>query len=69
MLKFSYTLTMSTIISLAFQVGSRRLGSRLADAVLGRCFKRRRRKKLSAVGSLLNVESCDKNGTASGEAG
>ena len=42
----------------------------MADAVLGRCFKRRRRKKLSAVGSLLNVEDCDKNGTGGGgEAG
>ena len=63
-------MNMSTIISLAFQVGSRRLGSRLADALLGRCFKRRRRKKLSAVGSLLNVEdNCDKNGTGGGEGG
>ena len=46
------------------------MGSRLADAVLGRCFKRRRRKKLSAVGSLLNVEdNCDKNGTGGGGGG
>ena len=48
-----------------FQMGSRRFGNRFTDAVLGRCFQRRR-KKLSAVGSLLNVEECDRNGTSGG---
>ena len=36
--------------------------------MLGRCFKRRR-KKLSAVGSLLNVEECDRNGAGGGGGG